>query len=349
MDTLSKLNYVSALFKVEENYLTVISIKDSRNPSASTSAQGITLPLQKIVPNLTENHLILVENLAQPTDFDNILSFFYRRGCRSAALFAIFEGEKLAKILVLGQREEKPFNMMALKAYADLVEILGTTTQRINLLHIIEKKLAELQISVDINKVISIETNINTLYSNLHQQISKFFGSDLGFMIALFNPKTDMIEMPYAYEGNERIIIDPFPIGEGLTSILLRDHKPILLVKDIDRKAQELGAKSLGRMPKSWMGVPLICDEVIQGALILQDPNREERFAESDLEQLTTLAPQVAIAIRNAQILSEIRQNSRNLYARAISAKFLDGQRNRSNLFQGSSRSISSRQQFICS
>jgi PAS domain S-box-containing protein len=308
MDAMSKTDYVSALFRVEENYLTVISIKDPKNPSASSTTQGITLPLQRIIPSLTENHLILIENLGQPTDFDNILSFFYRRGCRSAALFAIFEGEKLAKILVLGQREDIPFTMGGLKSYIDLVQILGTKIFRTNLLLTNEKKLAVAQTTMNISQVIFLETNIKNLYATLHHQISQLLGSDLGFMIAILNPKTGLIEMPYVYEGNERILIDPFPMGEGLTSILLRDRKPILLVKDIERKAQELGAKSLGRMPKSWMGVPLICNDGIQGALILQDPNREERFKEEDLQLLTTLAPQVAIAIQNAQTISEIRQ-----------------------------------------
>jgi PAS domain S-box-containing protein len=308
MDAMSKTDYVSALFKVEENYLTVISIKDPKNPSASSTTQGITLPLQRIIPSLNENHLILVENLGQATEFDNILSFFYRRGCRSAALFAIFEGEKLAKILVLGQREEIPFTTTGLKSYADLVQIFGTKIFRTNLLLTIEKKLADAQFTMSLSQVIFLETNIKNLFSTLHHQISQLFGSELGFMIAILNPKTGLIEMPYVYEGNERILIDPFPMGEGLTSILLRDRKPILLGKDIERKAQELGAKSLGRMPKSWMGVPLMCNDGIQGALILQDPNREERFKEDDLQLLTTLAPQVAIAIRNAQILSEIQQ-----------------------------------------
>jgi hypothetical protein len=278
MDALSKTNYVSALFKVEENYLTVISIKDPKNPSASSTTQGITLPLQKIIPSLTETHLILVENLGQPTEFDNILSFFYRRGCRAAALFAIFEGERLAKILVLGQREEIPFSMVGLKPFVDLVDILGTKIFRTNLLRTNEKKLANAQTTVNISQVIFLETNPKNLYSTLHHQISQLLGNDLDFMIALLNPKTGLIEMPYVYEGNERILIDPFPMGEGLTSIILRDRKPILLVKDIERKAQELGAKSLGRMPKSWMGIPLICEDAIQGALIIQDPNREERF-----------------------------------------------------------------------
>jgi PAS domain S-box-containing protein len=308
MDALSKTDYVSALFKVEENYLTVISIKDPRNPSASGTTQGITLPLQKIIPSLTENRQILVENLGKPTDFDNILSFFYRRGCQSAALFAIFEGERLAKILVLGQREEIPFSVAGIKPYVDMVEILGSKIYRTNLLHTNEKKLSDALTTINISKVIFLETNLKNLYSTLHLQISQLFGSELGFMIAILNPKTGLIEMPSVYEGNERIKIDSFPMGEGLTSILLRDHKPIFLVKDIERKAQDLGAKSLGRMPKSWMGVPLICEGSLQGALILQDASREERFKEEDLQLLTTLAPQVAIAIRNAQLLSELQQ-----------------------------------------
>ena len=258
MTTLGVTPYVSAVFKVEENFLTVIAIKDPRNPGASSTTQGITLPLQRIIPRLSESHIILVDNLSQPSDFDNVLSFFARRGCRSAALFAINESGKLAKILILGDRGDTPLTMTAMQPFANLVDVVGSTTEKLQVLISLQRRLKDFQTLSYISQVISNETEIHQLYRLLHQQITQTMGNDLGFMVATYSAETQMIEIPFIYEGNEILSIEPFPLGEGLTSYLIQNKQPLLLVRDTERKAREMGAKIIGRAAKSWMGVPLI-------------------------------------------------------------------------------------------
>ena len=107
-ESLVQTPYVSGLFSVEENYLGIIAITDPRNLGATASTQGITLPLLRIPAILERQHQVVIDDLSRPTDYDVLLSFFSRRGCRSASIFSIFDESRLTKILVLGSREPNP-------------------------------------------------------------------------------------------------------------------------------------------------------------------------------------------------------------------------------------------------
>jgi GAF domain-containing protein len=119
-----------------------------------------------------------------------------------------------------------------------------------------------------------------------------------------------MVQIPYMVEGGSFQTIDPFPIGEGLTSILIKTGEPLMLVEDTEAKAAQLGAKVMGKPAKSWLGVPLLVAGEVTGAMVVQDLAQEHRFDEADLQVLNTLASQVAVAIRNARLLESAHQQA---------------------------------------
>jgi GAF domain-containing protein len=168
----------------------------------------------------------------------------------------------------------------------------------------LQRRLIALQSLATISQAISGVTDLDDLFDSIHEQITKVVG-DVDLAIALYDPKTDMISIPYAQEADQKIALEPFPLGQGLTSILIRTQQPLLLVEDTERRARELGAKITGAPAKSWLGVPLIVSGEVLGAILLQDIEHEQRFNEDDLRLITTLASQVAITIRNARLLQE--------------------------------------------
>jgi PAS domain S-box-containing protein len=306
-NTLVQTPYVGGVFSVHPEHLRIESITDARSTTTVVAPQGISLPLKNIAVLLSQSSLILVDDLAQPSDFDVLLSFFARRGCHSAALFAIHEGGKLARIIVLGSRSLIPLNSTGLQPFANLVEVISTTLERLKVMDDLQKRVDELQILTNLGEVISAETDLSSLYRVLHQQVTKMIGSDISFAIALYDSQKNTINLPYLYENNEVLSIDPFPLGEGLTSILIRNRKPLMMVRDAEEQARALGAKVIGKTAQSWLGVPLIVGGDVVGALILQDTLHEERFSETDLNLFVTLAPQIGTAIRNAQLLTQMQ------------------------------------------
>jgi len=305
---LLQTSYVSGVFTVYEDHLSIESITDPRSTTAVVTPQGISLPLKNIISGLSLASLVLVPDLSQPSDFDHLLSFFARRGCLSAALFSIFENGKLARVIVLGSRSLTPLTSTGLQPFANLVEVISTTLERFRVLGDLQKRVDELQTLTSLSETLSAETDLNNLFRVLHQQVSRMIGSDISFAVALYDSAKNTINIPYLFENNELLTVDAFPLGEGLTSILIRNRKALMMVRDTEEQARALGAKVLGKTAQSWLGVPLIVGGDVVGALILQDTIHEERFTETDLNLFVALAPQIGTAIRNAQLLTQMQE-----------------------------------------
>ena len=306
-DALVQTPYVSGLFSVEDSYMGIISITDPRSPATTAASQSITLPLLR-VPALLENQpLVLVDDLSRPTNFDVLLSFFIRRGCHSAAIFAVLDQNKPTKILVLGSREEAPLTETTMQPFASLAEVIGTTSQRFRILKSLQERVSILQTLNTISESISSVTNLELLYITLHKLVGQALGENLGFLIAIYDQTKAQIEIPYIYEEDTLISIPPFPMGEGLTSYVIQSAQPLMIVNDTERRVRELGAKVLGKPAKSWMGVPLMLGNQVIGVMAIQDLEQEERFTLADLNMFTLLAPQVAVTVRNVQLLTEMK------------------------------------------
>jgi len=173
----------------------------------------------------------------------------------------------------------------------------------------LQKRLSALETVAAISQAVGAETELEALYAELYNQITHVMG-EVDFIVALYDASQDMIEIPYARERGKTLEIAPFPRGEGLTSILLRSGKPLLLVENVPQQAQELGAKLYGETARSWLGVPLLVGDEAIGALILQDIEREGRFSADDQRLLSALANQIAVSIRHVQLLTETRRKA---------------------------------------
>jgi GAF domain-containing protein len=145
---------------------------------------------------------------------------------------------------------------------------------------------------------------------------------EVEFLIATYDPAGNTIQIPYMYESGAYQKNEPFPLGEGLISVLINTRQPLMLVENTEARAKELGARVLGKPAKSWLGVPLLVAGDVIGAMVVQDLEHELRFDEDDQRMLSTLASQVAVAIRNTRLLeSTHNQAERERLLYQISSK----------------------------
>jgi GAF domain-containing protein len=173
----------------------------------------------------------------------------------------------------------------------------------------LEKRTAELQALSAIGQATALGTDLASLFRAVHEETEKIMGT-VNFMIALYDGAKNEIEIPYAFEDDHYLQIDPFPLGEGLTSIVIHTGQPLLLVQDSGEKARQLGAKATDAPAKSWLGVPLIFAGEVMGAIIVQDAEEENKFSEDDQRLLGTLANQVAASMRYVSLLEDTREQA---------------------------------------
>jgi len=307
---LAGTSYISGLYAVEEDHLTILGINDPKGQSVGNAIHGITIPLMDILGQIETNHPYLVDDLATSNKFSHILSFFSRRGCQAAALLPLFEEGKVTHIVVLGKRDSNKINKVAIQPYENLVEIAANTLKRLAVLDALDHSVFELQTLANVSRSISMETDPNKVYYTLHQQIIQYFGERVNLLVCIYNSQNGTIEIPYLYqdETTDIISIEPFPLGQGLASHLLREQEPLMINKNADQYTIQTGTKLIGKPAKSLLGVPLIIGGRSIGAMILQDIEKEERFTEKDLSLVMTIAPQVAITIRNVQLLTDMQK-----------------------------------------
>ncbi len=173
-----------------------------------------------------------------------------------------------------------------------------------------QRRMSELEVLNRVSQAVSQMIQLDTLFRVVHRQIRQILG-DTDMSVAIYSPESETISFPYTSERGESIERPPTPLGEGLTSTVIRSRQPLLLVEDAERIASALGAVQIGVPAKSWLGVPMLIGDDVVGVITVQDLEYEHRYTEDDVALLSTIASQVAAAIQNERLLGQVQRAAR--------------------------------------
>ncbi len=164
-----------------------------------------------------------------------------------------------------------------------------------------------------------------TLLQRLYQQIAPLFSFD-GFLVALCEdpPRSDY-HLALVIEAGEVVPAlhgrrIPFAQG-GLTGWLLQTRQPIL-VSDLETASLPVAPRHIGRPARAWLGVPLMTQDRLMGAVVLQSfqPNA---FDQEDQQLLEAMARQVSVALENSRLFQETQRRDAILAALAEISQLL--------------------------
>ncbi|HEY5729329.1 MAG TPA: GAF domain-containing protein, partial [Anaerolineales bacterium] len=165
-----------------------------------------------------------------------------------------------------------------------------------------QERVAELAIINSVQEGLASKLDIQEIYELVGEHVQKIFNNaDISF--GIYDPNTDMATGAYVSVQGKRVHIDPFKVdNKGFLGALIRDRKTICVNKDTARIAKKYKSKLVieGPWPKSVVYVPLVIDQLVRGALILNDYQKENAFSDSDVRLLETLASSTSVALQNA-------------------------------------------------
>ena len=168
------------------------------------------------------------------------------------------------------------------------------------------KRAREMEAIAAIGRAIAANLELTPLLETVHQEVGRLF-DQTNFVIALHQPGAPEVEFALRYEHGQRFPPNRRPFGLGLTGHLLRTGQATIFstmqeIKDFQSRS---GVVPIGEWCKSWIGVPLIAGDVIVGVMVLQSYETEYLYTKSDLELFSSIASQVAVTVRNAQLYEE--------------------------------------------
>jgi len=143
------------------------------------------------------------------------------------------------------------------------------------------------------------------------------------FGILLLNEATQELEIKVAVQFGDRVSIPKVPLGEGLVGYAAL-HREAVVVPDVSKDPRYI---KVVEDVRSELVVPMLLKDRCVGVFDLESPELDA-FTKRDVEILTLLASQAAVAIDNARLYEEVSKTEARLdkelrFARRVQAALL--------------------------
>ena len=158
----------------------------------------------------------------------------------------------------------------------------------------------------EIGREVTSLLDLDQLFSRL-AQLTKGVVDYRTFGILLLNDIGEL-EMKLAVQYGEKVTVPRVRLGEGLVGYAAL-HKEAVLVPDVSQDPRYI---KLVPDVRSELAIPMLLKDRCIGVVDLESPELDA-FSKRDVEILTLLASQAAVAIENARLYEEVRANEERL------------------------------------
>jgi GAF domain-containing protein len=335
--------FLMVYFAADGDRLQLIHYSDPSSDAQATVPRAMDLSLVDMESHLKNGPIQL--DLRDVSALPPSLTMYPRQlGCEAAAYIPISQNGLLRGLILIGARSGQELNEDVIKSFAQTIRLTTNVLEKnaSSVPNLDARQAKEMNALHTLAANATTVNDLHTFYTAIHEQIRSVVG-DYGIVIALYDQKTNSINIPYLWEEGKFSSIDTFPLGEGLTSILIRTGEPLMLVEDTEKRSIAMGAKVAGKAAKSWLGVPMIARGEAIGAIIIQDLEKEHSFDDTDLRFVMSVANQISGALYNVRLLDQSRRSALQFETAAEIARDISSSLDLDELLQKSVNLIRSR------
>ncbi|MBN1197753.1 MAG: GAF domain-containing protein, partial [Bacteroidales bacterium] len=167
------------------------------------------------------------------------------------------------------------------------------------------------QILFNISNAIVTTADLEELNNKIRNELGTLLDTS-NFYIAYFDETTGLLSTPHAQD--EKDCFETWPAEKSLTGYVIHNNKPLLVrKKEIIEMHQRGEIELVGTTAACWLGVPLIAEGNIMGALAVQHYDDEDAYQQQDVEMLEFVSAQISLAIQRKKAEEALRE-SENKY-----------------------------------
>ena len=268
---------------------------------------------------------LAIENVAQDEILASVRPAFLARGIQSLlAIPLVAAGSPIAAIQLEETTAIRHFTPGEIEMAQTLANQAAVSIQNARLYDETQARLAELATLNQISHAISSTIDPEEVYQTIDQQVRSVLNVDTLYL-ALYNETRNQLSFPLFIERGKRLWLEAqTPVG--LAAQVIHTREPLRLKGEPSASQSEsLNARAAKATPlRSYLGVPLMIGDRVIGVLAVQDLERPNAFTYSHERILTTIAAQVAIAIENARLYTEVQERASELGQRTERLVFLN-------------------------
>ena len=232
----------------------------------------------------------------------------------------ILSGDRVTGVIALEQREQDAFSASDERLLTTLASSMGVALENARLFDETKRLLdestaraGELALINEIGAALAQKLDFQAIVDVVGDRVRAIVRHST-LSIAILDPDRGEISFPYWVENGVRDEPTPMPLGEGLTSRIIRTGRPLRLGTEAEGMA--LGARWVGARTLSYLGVPIRSGDRILGVIALSAVP-ENAFDDADERLLATLASSMGVALENARLFGETKRLLDDSTARA--------------------------------
>ncbi|MGB6876341.1 MAG: PAS domain S-box protein [Candidatus Acidiferrales bacterium] len=171
---------------------------------------------------------------------------------------------------------------------------------------------AERHVSFEIIHAANVTDNLDELLHRIHQALSRVLYAENCF-VALYDPAADLFSFPF-FADKYDAAFPPQSMDRSCTSYVFRKGEATLISQAVfDDLVQQGEVELVGTPSPSWLGVPLRTPSATIGVLVVQHYEDENAYTHRDLEFLTSVGGQIALAIERKRAETALRESEARL------------------------------------
>ncbi len=312
-------------------------VRDISQRKTAEEKQRISEERYRLISDLTSDYLfsakICDDGNVRPTwvsgSFEKITGYTFEEYCAIGGWRAIIheddleydvkvfaELEKNQEILSVIRTYHKNGNIVWVKVYGHpiwddksnrLVGIIGAVED------ITEQKRAEMIQSLQYNILFAVNKtgNLDELIGIIRKELGKLIDTT-NFFVATYEEETDTIHLPYI--ADQKDTHTSFPAANSFTAHVIKTKKSLLVNhREIERFRKDNNINTVGFVSKIWLGVPMIIDGYVTGAIVVQSYEDENAYNSRDMEILEFVSHTIGISIER----KKAEQNLKNALVKA--------------------------------
>lgn len=166
-----------------------------------------------------------------------------------------------------------------------------------------------------ISEAVNNTLDLNELFKAIHKTLGEIINVD-NFAIAFHHAKKDSIFFPYYVDENGDDPEKIFNLSEtsSLTGRVIKEKAAKMFFKEeIFRFASNMNQEPLGVVPEIWLGAPLIINNSVKGAVVIQDYETSTAYGKEDLDLLNSVSQHIALAIERKESKEKLAEQRKIL------------------------------------
>ncbi|HXQ36636.1 MAG TPA: GAF domain-containing protein, partial [Anaerolineales bacterium] len=274
------------------------------------------LPDAPIFQRLKESLGVFVTDSVS-TESDLVsLETFLGEDTKSLLVLPLVSGANLRALIFIHQNESMRFRLTEIELARTLTNQASIALENARLYQSTASTAERFSALNQASYQVGANLDPEQIYVAVHRAAQRLMPVE-SFVISLLDEETNEIEGVYLVDDDKRAPATRIPRDEGLSGHVIATGEPLFL-HGTDT-VEEMGGVVYGRAdaPLSILAVPMTLSGKTVGMLSAQtyQPNV---YTEEDMQILSTLANQAAVAIQNGRLFNETQRLAYELEARVI-------------------------------